>query len=186
MRLPQNSTKIKNLERPVLVCAALLLFVSTSALIPTDHLITDLLSHFRFQYHSAAISGVLICLLLIFMGSHAKWANIMFLSAAIMNGWVLLPYVPTGGAQPKPIGTFKVAVAKFLGENHEHNAVLSFVRNENPDVLVLIKTNDRWCRAMAPLKSTYSYLMGLQQTRNFGLIIFSRIPIKNVETRYFA
>ena len=185
MRLHSKNAKMMKLERPIFICAALLLIVSASAFLPTNNLIIDLLSHFRFQYFGAAIIGFVTCLLIMCMGTRAKWATNMFLGAAVINGLVLWSYLPTGGPQASTRGSFKVAVANILTANRDHNAVLSFARKENPDLLVLIETNDRWVQAMSPLNEIYPYKLFVSRAQHFGMMVFSKNSIKAAETRYF-
>ena len=174
------------LERRLLICAALLLTVSASAYISTDALIIDLLSHFSFQYFGASVLGLLIGILFIHTGIRPKWTVGLFLGAALINGWTLLPYIPNGSAQTNTEGSIKVALANVRTSNRNHNAVVSVVRTQNPDLVVLIETNDRWVQAMGSLKKNYPHSVEIFRPLNFGMMILSKVPLEEIETRYFT
>ncbi|MBT8003352.1 MAG: hypothetical protein HN578_10585 [Rhodospirillales bacterium] len=177
---------MKILGHSILITGIVLCAISAGASLPTYHLIIDLLSHFRFQYFCAAILGFLICLLLGRQGIRTNGAAGLYLIATVLNGWVLLPYVPNANAHANTGGSLKVALANVRTSNRNHNAVLSVVRDQNPDLVVLIETNDRWVKAMGPLTEDYPHISEIFRPLNFGMTILSKVPLEEIETRYFT
>jgi endonuclease/exonuclease/phosphatase (EEP) superfamily protein YafD len=177
---------MRNLKYFILIGAVILLVASTISFLPLKTLPIDLLSHFRLQYFAAAIIGILICLWKIRTQTRARIATGIFICSAILNGWALVPYLPSGNVSTSTNGSIKIAVANIYTKNQNHDAVLSFIRQEEPDLVLLIETNDRWVRAMAPLKNIYPYSYDIFRPQNFGMIVLSKKHMGPVETNFFT
>jgi endonuclease/exonuclease/phosphatase (EEP) superfamily protein YafD len=168
------------------VSAIILLAISTVSFLPIETLSIDLLSHFRFQYFIAAIIGILICIWKIRTQAWSRLATGALICSAILNGWALVPYLPSGNVSTSTNGSIKIAVANIYTKNQNHDAVLSFIRQEEPDLVLLIESNDRWVQAMAPLKNIYPYSYDIFRPQNFGMMVLSKNPIEPIETKFFT
>ena len=148
--------------------------------VPSDAMFIDLLSHFRLQFFIGALLGTLLSLAFFFKSSQGRWISGLCLSATLMNGWALLPYVPNKEAQINLGSSFKVTVANVDKSNRNYEAIWAFVREENPDLLVVIEANDYLVEALQPLRSTYAYAIVVPSNTRPGMIVLSRSPLEEV------
>jgi endonuclease/exonuclease/phosphatase (EEP) superfamily protein YafD len=177
---------MKNLKYLILVSTIVLLVLSTISFFPSEVLFIDLLSHFRFQYFAIAIIGIFICLWQVRDRTWTIFATSILICSALLNGWALTPYLPSSNVSGFKNGTFKIAVANIYTKNGNHSAVLSFIRQEEPDLVLLIETNGRWAEALAPLKKLYMYSYDIRQPNHFGMMVLSKKPIGLIKETYFT
>ncbi len=76
----------------------------------------------------------------------------------------------------------RVMTLNVLTSNTRHEDVLRLVQREDPDVLALMEVNDRWLAAMAPLAERYPTVHTAPRSDNFGIAVYSRLPVDSIET----
>lgn len=68
--------------------------------------------------------------------------------------------------------------------NSDHKRLIELVQNIDPDFLLLLETNLKWQRATEKLDATYPYQIKHPLENTYGLLFFSKYPIKNSEVRF--
>lgn len=110
-------------------------------------------------------------------------------AAALLAGvhavqiWPL--YVPAE-ATPPAAGRLRILSLNLNSQNHREAEVLEFVRHSAPDVAVFLEVNDRWGRALQSLASDWPYYLGRPQSGNFGIALYSKLPIGNPRSEFLA
>lgn len=133
----------------------------------------DLASHFRMQYALAFTGAALAALVL----RHWRFLTcFIFLSAAN-----LAPIVPLYfGMDSNPAlegPRARVLLLNVHTSCREHERVLALIREQDPDVIVLEEVNARWIKALSGLTVTYTNTVLCPSEDNFGIALYSRLPI---------
>ncbi|MGE3805937.1 MAG: endonuclease/exonuclease/phosphatase family protein [Gemmataceae bacterium] len=82
-----------------------------------------------------------------------------------------------------PDATSRVATTRILSlnvytKNLEHDKVLEFIRQQDPDIVFLMEVNSEWLEALGPLDQIYPYHHSHpDEAGNFGVGIWTRLPV---------
>jgi endonuclease/exonuclease/phosphatase (EEP) superfamily protein YafD len=116
--------------------------------------------------------------------------TVLTLVALVRRRWWTAAFAAPGllilSAQVFPLAGFGQApntpvvaswlVANVYTANRRHDALLSLVRERNPDVIGLVETDERWLRALdGPLRA-YEHRVLHPREDNFGIALYSRLP----------
>jgi len=142
----------------------------------------DLFSHFRVQY----LLGLLVVAILLLFGRHYKVASVFLFFACVNAGFVLPLYF---GKQPLPAEATPIVRVMLLNVNNrggDPERVGDMVVAVDPDILVLQEISARWLSALEGLKHTYPYTLTRPREDNFGIGLFSKLPIAEGEIVYIG
>jgi endonuclease/exonuclease/phosphatase (EEP) superfamily protein YafD len=170
-----NRLRASSTSSAALAVAALV--PSWLGLLGSWHWRLDLLAHFRWQY---AVVGILVL-------AWAAWcrrrvvitlaALTVLLNAALIGqlAW------PHPAAQDKVAADFSMRVVAFnvLTSNPDKQRVLDYLLASDADVIGLVEVDETWLLAMAPLQTTYPHQFAESRSDNFGVALFSRIPLNS-------
>ena len=134
------------------------------------HWIFDNLTSFVVQYAIAG-GGLLVAFLLL---RRPVWA----LAAAIMLGTNLFRFWPAG-EPPVAAGAgepFRVVSANVKTTNRQFDRFTQFVRKTEPDLLLVLETDDDWITALEALEPDLPHAIVAPRQDNFGIALFSRQP----------
>lgn len=143
--------------------------------------LVDLFANFRLQYAATLLVGAAALV----MFRQVRWAAIV-LGFMVVNLGAALPHLvklPTAGAGGGSELRFVLANVNAMNRNHE--ALLSFVDEADPDVIVLQEVNQRWVEAAGSLGDEYPYSVVEAQEGYFGIGLWSRLPIVSGAAEYF-
>ncbi|MBN2146942.1 MAG: endonuclease/exonuclease/phosphatase family protein [Anaerolineales bacterium] len=142
----------------------------------------ELLSHFRLQYL------VLLTLLgLIFALRGQTVGALLGKIFALLNLVLILPlYLPQRKPQ-RASRTCRVFLANVLGQNSHYHRLIQSVQASQADLLVFVETNTGWMAAIQPaLQETYPHCYAEVREDNYGIVIFSRLPLQHTKTHWFG
>ncbi len=149
---------------------------STLGAFGAGHQLLDLCSNFRLQYLA------LLCVLavLLWRMRSPRWAAIALL-AVLQNAALVGPYYWPVNSVGRP--TAKLSLVSFNVHTANRNcaAVLEYLNQKNPDVILLIEVDHRWIRELDPLRERYPHTALAPQADNFGIAVFSKLPITRQE-----
>jgi len=135
---------------------------------------------FRAQalFGGLVLAGVLALL-------RSRWAALA-LALGLMNlGAVLSLW--SGSAEPPSAGpALRLLLANVFTHNGEHDRLIELVRAERPDVLVLEETDERWLAALSVLHDDYPHRVARPRSDNFGIALFSKLPLHRTEVLQLA
>jgi endonuclease/exonuclease/phosphatase (EEP) superfamily protein YafD len=63
--------------------------------------------------------------------------------------------------------------------NERADLVLDFLRSAHTDVILLMEVNERWMSDLSPLHNSHPHVVAEPREDNFGIALFSRIPLTN-------
>jgi len=142
--------------------------------------VLELFCHFRMQYAIA-----LLCAMAAFAiarrGCRAATAAVL----AAINLMVIVPlYVTRSSDQATEDGPqhqLRILSANVLSSNSRYDALLKLVEQENPDVIVLSEITPRWIDQIAQVKKDYPHFREVPSADNFGIALYSKVPLEAVE-----
>jgi len=141
----------------------------------------DIISNFKIQLFYGAIFIFLLNSIL------KIWKNLIWIGFAVLAlgieilSWSM-PY--TGDAYgTRPL---KIYYSNVLSANQKHNLLLDQVEKNAPDFIALLEVNKRWVHSLHELKESFPYSKIIDREDNFGMAIFSRYELHNVEVLYFS
>jgi endonuclease/exonuclease/phosphatase (EEP) superfamily protein YafD len=137
--------------------------------------ICELTSHF--PLHMAA--GLSVFAMVWVAKRRWRMVTICGVFAAINAGLVLSVLWPGEKATPQAGARLRLAAINVHTSNHRSDLVLEFLRSVDADAILLMEVNERWMDALSPLKATYPHLIAEPREDNFGIALFSRLPLTN-------
>ena len=144
--------------------------------------VLDELSHFRLQYALA-----LLILAGVFAWRRRRKASLVFTGFAAVNFVLLAHYYFTGAAAGPPGDpTIRVVLINVHTENRGYDRVAAFIRRIKPDVLVLEEVDEVWMKHLAKLQEDLPHFCAEPQSDNFGIALFSRLPLTHASIEYFG
>ncbi|RRJ93949.1 endonuclease/exonuclease/phosphatase family protein [Flavobacterium macacae] len=75
-------------------------------------------------------------------------------------------------------------VANIYQYNDKYQKLLDLVKKRNPDVVFLVETDKKWLEAVQELREDYPHFIEIPLENTYGLLFYSRLPIKNYEINY--
>ena len=137
----------------------------------------DLCSHFFLQYGFVLI----ICFVaLLVLRDQTAWFDWCLGGVALFicgmqvfshSSWMQAPQTPAD------LKTLKIVLANVNSQNRDFAKLMAFVNEKNPDLFGLIEINDAWIAGLAPLAKQYHHVGAFPHEGNFGLGLFSRLPL---------
>jgi endonuclease/exonuclease/phosphatase (EEP) superfamily protein YafD len=146
--------------------------------------VLDIASHFRLQY------GVI----LIVAGVLAWWLGspVLGLIAALLafsNLIVVIPLYWLPGQALAATGQSpvrRVLFANLWQPNQSHADVLHLVEQNNPDLILLVESNQRWLDELEPLRQAYPFWVVQPREDNYGVALLSCHPVLEREVCAFS
>ncbi|CAM2065783.1 Endonuclease/exonuclease/phosphatase family protein [Sulfidibacter corallicola] len=167
------------------VPTALLCLAVVCSLLARYHLLFELTSHFQHVYFAAS----LVSLAAFGWTKRRIWFCIS-LVPFVLSGVATAPYwgLSSSGskAEAGDVSPLRVLFANVHGSNRRHELLGELVARENPDVIVLAEVNGAWVKALDPLSEAYPHRLVHHREDNFGIALFSRIPLESIRIIYPA
>lgn len=173
-RRSRTGTKPATVGRVLLALAVAALGLATAAASLARHSWAfDLFSHFRPQYLVLAAALIPVALAL-----RARTAAVVLGVVVALHGWAIKD-LWLGGEQAVAGLPVRVASANVWGpKNPTPDKLLDFARAANPDLLIVVDTEDeRWREVLAGLGGLYPYRAPRDWRAGGRIILFSRLPI---------
>ncbi len=143
----------------------------------------------------AFVGFVIVAVMLIFSRPLLNYnlAIILILfSCCIYQIYCILPYVRVYPNQVEmtkrknPEKTIKLLISNVLIENNDSAKLLALIEKENPDVILLAETNQRWINALEPLDEKYPHSVKKPFDNAYGMALFSRLELINPEVKFLV
>jgi len=185
-----SSISIKGLLQVVGFMSAI---ATICSLLSAYHFIFELSSHFRLQYFLGALVAGAVSVFL-----KQPKTSVLFAFTFLVNGWFILPYwisLDEGaeGSQHSwnpdvviPRSSLTVYHANLLTFNDQHNRLIKQVRLLQPDLISLQEVGNDWAQSLLAIKEEYPYRKEIIRDDNFGIGIYSKIPLKNFSVHYWG
>lgn len=133
------------------------------------------------------VAGILlivaVALLFVRLG---RWRWPLLAATLVAFGWQVshfLAYLPPYPKQVASVAScpngrqFSLLNANVLMTNRDYASLLQLVAQRQPDILLLLETDEAWKKAVKPLRRTYHYDISEAIPNTYGLILMSRLPM---------
>jgi len=161
----------------------LLLVTTLAASAGSWHWSFDLASHFRCYYFIVALGWLLtIC------RQPRKSSLICLTCAVVWNGGLILPYYwpQAQPAMPDEATTVRIVSLNVLTANPDKPAVIKYLRDRDPDLMVVMEVDMDWAWALQELKDSYPHRLIQPRADNFGIGLLSKWPLTEAKLVNFA
>lgn len=116
-------------------------------------------------------------------------------AAFLYQGWLIYPYTALHTKEVRSIshkqsrsGTdpdmVRLLSANVYQENTKTSDVLKLINKYQPDVVLLLETNEMWKQAMQPIETDYPHQIMCPLENMYGLLFYSRLPMLSHELRF--
>jgi endonuclease/exonuclease/phosphatase (EEP) superfamily protein YafD len=140
--------------------------------------LAELACNFRFQIMlTLAATGILSVVV-----KRYRLACVLAFLALLATSGTLSMYYPisksTTASQTLKIMSFNVLVI-----NRNYQAVIDEVAEHDPDVVTIIEYSKKWDAELKGLQETYPYSVSNPRPHGFGVAIYSKYPLSDVQER---
>ncbi|MEE4212898.1 MAG: endonuclease/exonuclease/phosphatase family protein [Parvularcula sp.] len=175
---------MSKLGTAMLILAIGLLFAVLASLVPSDFWLLRTVDLVRepLSYFASALLVVSL-----FAGGKGRWLTIGVLGLVIViNVWRIWPYsflaetqIALSQANDETPGRqcFKAMSINVKVENQRYKLTADQIRSEDPDLLFLMETDERWIESLEPVLSAYSHVVRHPQPKAFGLVFATKLPV---------
>ena len=146
----------------------------------TFFFVGELASHFKPFYLAAALAGTAMLVLL------RAWRWALFGAAVVaLNAVSVVPWYIAAGetAQGRAGPNLRIALANVHTENTQYGALIEWIEADPPDVLVVQEIDGEWYEELQILKTRYPHCVERPRGDNFGIAVYSRLPLENAGIR---
>ena len=142
--------------------------------------VCELLTHFQLQYFVIVVISSLVFIL------WQCWRDLaVAMLMVLLTGWQVLPwYIPAGEPTGAAAAQIKIVSANVHRRNRNFAPLLELARSEDPDLLVLLEVDERWLEACQPLRQQFPFLISGARRDNFGIAVFSKLPMRRIPTQF--
>ena len=82
--------------------------------------------------------------------------------------------------------SISILVSNVLTPNRGYKRFKELVQSYNPDVFLSLETDQGWEDALQPLEDTYSYSVKVPLDNLYGMHLYSKFPLENMEIKYLV
>ncbi len=134
----------------------------------------DLFNHFQVQYAAFLCVCVgILCLLRAF-----RLAGLVVVFAVLP----VFSILPEGGVEKRGnSGSVRVTTFNVLSSNTRYQKALEWIGKSEADVVFLPETTREWTAGLISLRTTYPYVVEHYERGNFGLALYSKLPLVSSE-----
>ena len=173
------------LEKRIFILFFIFSIVVVLANLSSMSLITDIFSHFKLQY--IYICFIFIVGFAILIPKNKSYVIGLVLSAFFI-GLNLIDFLPSFTARevPKTQNNIKLALFNVQTHNKNYDKVLLEIEQNSPDIILLQEVDDLWLFEIRSLKEKYPYSIEHERFDNFGVALYSKIPLKDAVIEYWT
>ena len=117
------------------------------------------------------------------------WLGITFVAFGyqVFRVWPFTPLHPVQSVEAEscPAGSeLTLMASNVLQTNRDYDRTLDLVRKERPDLFLALETDLPWVEQLDALKDEMSYGRTVPIDNTYGMALYSRLPLDQVEVRY--
>ncbi len=135
----------------------------------------DLFSHFIWQYLLILTTGTAI---IFFVRRKLCLIFIPFIIALLIE---IVPLYFGGNKNTDLTETTKIVCINLLSSNSQFEDVENYIKQKNPDLIVLQEFNTLWQLMLEPKLSDYQYRLTMPRDDNFGIAVYSKLIVSELE-----
>ncbi len=128
-----------------------------------------------------------------FYGRLRPWEYALAAVVILALVWQLISIAPYTAFYPKQMSDSRaegdsnrisLLIYNVLSDNREVEALRDYIRDYNPDILLLSEPTQWWLEQLDGLEDSYPYTLHQPQENQYGLLLYSRLELVNPEIRF--
>jgi endonuclease/exonuclease/phosphatase (EEP) superfamily protein YafD len=127
--------------------------------------------HFRLQYFLASLLLFVVFAVL----RNPRYAGVLLL-AAVLNASLVLPWYFDNPPEKDGV-ELKLLLANILSTNTRPERLIELLDAEAPDIVLLQEVSPQWLMNLDELRTDYPWSYAEAREGNFGIALFSRLPL---------
>lgn len=179
--------KIKNyLKTRGLIFFTIFVIINILAYLNISNLFIDICSHFRLQY---LLTSIIFLVIFIYVGARDKKFIILIcltIFLTLFNTYGIRHYFGHPEYSYNSEQSIKIGLFNVLTQNTNYNKLLEQIKLNDPDIVILQEVNDEWLEQLKLIKSNYPYYIENSRDDNFGIALYSKIPLKTSQIEYWT
>ena len=134
------------------------------------------------------LAGVLIVAgILLWITERGRWHGPLLSGMVAALAWQISHFLPYFPPFPESVADARncpadrqisLLNANVLQTNKDYARLLRLVEKHNPDVLLLLETDQEWAKAAEPLTRRYRFRLSEAIPNTYGMILMSRLPME--------
>ena len=80
--------------------------------------------------------------------------------------------------------SFRIFTLNVYQDNHDFEKFISEFRNNDPDLAILLETDQWWIDNLNVLKEDYPFNIEFPLDNYYGIALYSKLPTRNLEVRF--
>lgn len=123
-------------------------------------------------------------------------ANIVFIvllgAALAYQTYMMFPYLPFARRQVEQSmaatggNSINLFFANVLQDNHRYDDLIRMIERADPDVVLVVETDQRWADALKPLRKRYPSVVEHISDDTYGMMLFSRLELIGPEVKFLV
>jgi len=115
---------------------------------------------------------------------------ILLLLSVAFQAYKIYPYTPLASKQVVQANSrsaderISLMIANVYMENKESEKLINIISNEDPDLLLMVETDQWWADQLQPLETVYPYAIKEPLSNTYGIVFYSKLPLIDPEVRY--
>jgi endonuclease/exonuclease/phosphatase (EEP) superfamily protein YafD len=141
--------------------------------------------------HAVLAAAVAAALIGLARASPTVYGLVVLLAlAAAYHVAVILPYSPLWRPQLLPSSapagsrSLSLLIANVLIENRHADRLLALIRENDPDLILAVETDEWWAARLDELADKYQHAVAYPLANTYGMILRSRLPLEAAEVRF--
>jgi endonuclease/exonuclease/phosphatase (EEP) superfamily protein YafD len=114
----------------------------------------------------------------------ALTASLLYQMARIAPYTPLYPRQVPSAIDPPADRCIRLLMANVLQENRRSDLLLAVIAEADPDVILLVETDEWWAHALRQLEREYRWSKGHPRDNHYGMLLWSRLPITSCDLRF--
>lgn len=172
--------------------SALVIISSFIPLIKNDYWTFRIFEYPRMQ---KLVIGILSFILLLVFASPSFYKIGFSLTLAASLGYLIyqiIPFTPLWKKQVLsatsdiPDQTLKIMISNVYEFNTNHKGCLQEIKKNDPDMVFLLETNQRWADALQELDLDFPYAIKKPLENTYGLLFFSKFPLEDSAVKFLV
>ena len=179
----------------LLITGALFIIATLLPRFRHDHWIVR---DFDFPHVQITVVNFLIFILFFIFVPISTWSwleitfMVMLTGCLIYQGFIIYPYTPIAklpvreSEETPGDNSLSFMVTNVLMTNRNAKGCLEIIADVDPDVLLMVETDQWWCKQMQPLKEKYEHFVEYPEDNTYGMLLYSKLPIEHYDIKFLV
>lgn len=171
-------------------------FITGASLMPLIRNDNWVFRVFEYPRGQKLVLNLVVLVSFLFVGDFSRLHDVIFVALLSANAaylaYQVYPYTLLAKRQMK--GTRKRASGKHVKllvcnvyqDNREAERCLSTIRNEDPDIIILVETDKWWKSALSVLEESYPHRVLKPLDNTYGMLLYSRFELIDPAVKYLV